>query len=45
MASCQAKRSNGTHCGQTLMRCKHCGNIGCKTGYDNCPNSLLDRNG
>jgi len=45
MASCKAKRKNGTICGQTIMKCKKCGRVGCYTGNDNCPNSIKDKNG
>ena len=45
MASCSTKRPNGTICGQTLKRCKFCGNIGCDTGSGNCPNSIRDKTG
>jgi hypothetical protein len=45
MASCNATRSNGIKCGQTLKRCKFCGATGCDTGNGNCPNSIRDKTG
>lgn len=43
MASCPGTK-NGSRCGQTLMRCPHCGNVGCKTNHT-CTNSMIDGTG
>lgn len=45
MSACPGTKKNGTRCGQTIMKCKKCGNVGCYTGNDNCTNSLKDKNG